>query len=77
LLLISYPAVSEKLPSGGLTGKLEVFMELEKQITRVEGVQHHPSEHIGRVGDSQNNRAMLASINTYKQTIEKALGEKR
>jgi hypothetical protein len=59
-------------------------METKEQIqysdldlTRVGDVQQYPAEHIGFVGDSQDNRAMLASINAYKQAIENALGEKR
>jgi hypothetical protein len=59
-------------------------METEEQIqssdlhlTCERDVQQYPAEHIGFAGDSQDNRAMLASINAYKQAIEKALGEKR
>jgi hypothetical protein len=63
---------------------LEAFMETKKQtqysdlhLTRAGDVQQYPTENIGFVGDSQDNRAMLASINAYKQAIEKALGEKQ
>ena len=53
-------------------------METKEQIQPcVEGVRRYLDEHITSAGDSQDNRAMLASINAYKQAIEKALGEKR
>ncbi|GHU41425.1 hypothetical protein FACS1894190_09510 [Spirochaetia bacterium] len=51
--------------------------DVQKNTANATQTRQNLAEHVGFVEYSQDNRAMLASINAYKQAIEKALATEK